>query len=146
MKVFRTTLFACLLSTLLFCGGIASASEYEGVKVTPVKKSTTAYNGQELAYPKTDSPEVTAVVVEVPPGGETGWHYHTCPVYAYMLDGEISIEVEGGRTYTFGAGDAIFEVVNVSHNGRNTGTVPARLVVFYTGREGSPTTVKGHPH
>jgi hypothetical protein len=36
----------------------------------------------------------------------------------------------------------ILEVMNISHNGRNRGTVPATLVVFYTGEVGGSNVTK----
>jgi len=125
-----------LLAPSAFCGA------YEGVTVTPVKKATTTSNGDKIAYPMTDSPEVTVVTVEIPPGGETGWHKHRIPVYAYVLAGELTVELEDGKKAIFKEGDAIIEVVNASHNGRNLGAMPVKLVVFYTGVEGSSNTIK----
>jgi hypothetical protein len=63
----------------------AFASDYEGVKVTLIKKATSAANGQKLAYAKAENPEVTVALVEIPPGGDTGWHSHPILVYAYIL-------------------------------------------------------------
>jgi quercetin dioxygenase-like cupin family protein len=51
------------------------------------------------------------------------------------------VEVKGGKTYHFTAGDAIVEVVNILHNGRNLGTMPVVLIAFYTGEIGTPNTV-----
>ncbi len=126
-------------------GAMARADDYQGVKATRILTSTTASNGQKLSYLRTDNPEVTAMMVEIPPGAETGWHIHAVPVYAYMLAGSISVEMEGGKKYDFKEGEAIFEVMNTPHNGRNNGTKAARLVVFYTGEVGKPnvTRVKG---
>ena len=128
---------------ILICTAInAQAAEYEGVMATQIKKSTTASNGQKLNYLQTDSPEVTVLIVEIPPGGETGWHIHPVPVYAYMLSGAITVEMENKETYDFRKGDTVLEVVNTPHNGKNIGKVPAKLVVFYTGEQGRPNTVK----
>jgi len=63
-------------------------------------------------------------------------------VYAYVLQGSLTIEMETGKRYIFKEGDAIIEVVNTAHNGMNTGKVPVKLVVFYTGEQEKPTTVK----
>lgn len=134
----RTSLVLFMLFLII---SYTAAREYEGVKVTTIAKSSTAYNGQKLRYLKTGKPEVTALTVEIQAGGQTGWHKHPVPVYAYMLSGTLSIEVEGGRTFEFVPGDAIIEVMDTPHNGKNIGAEPARLVVFYTGEEGSPTTV-----
>lgn len=120
----------------------ATAVEYEGVMATQIKKSTTASNGQKLDYLKTDSPEVTVLIVEIPAGGETGWHMHPVPVYGYMLSGAITVEMENKEKYDFKEGDALLEVVNTPHNGKNVGKTPANLVVFYTGEQGKANTVK----
>ena len=131
----------CLLMALGY-GRTAHADEYLKARVTTLKAATTAANGQKLAYLKTDNPEVTAAIVEIPPGGETGWHLHPVPVYAYMLSGSITVEMEDGKKYDFREGDAIFEVMNTPHNGTNRGDRPARLVVFYTGAAGKPNVTR----
>ena len=79
--------------------------------------------------------------VEIKPGAETGWHSHPVPLYAYVLEGDLTVEVKGGNTYHFTAGNAIVEVVNVPHNGKNLGATPVVLIVFYTGETGTPNTV-----
>lgn len=137
--------FSVFLLLFLLIGSKVSVSfgaEYEGVKITPLIKTTTSTDGQKLSYPKIDNPEVTAVIVEIPPGGETGWHLHPVAVYAYVLSGSLTIEIESGKRYNFKEGDAIIEVVNTAHNGMNTGQVPVKLVVFYTGEQEKPTTIK----
>ena len=142
MKNARPLLAAlCLLMAGGF-GTIAHADDYQGVKATRILTSTTAANGQKLSYLKTDNPEVTAMIVEIPPGAETGWHTHAVPVYAYMLAGNITVEMAGGKKYDFKEGDAIFEVRDTPHNGRNNGTQTARLVVFYTGEVGKPNVTR----
>ena len=140
----RNTMFGLMLvfCLALFSSSPAFSSDYEGLKVTPVKKTTTTTNGQRVSYPKTDSAEVTVVTVDIPPGSETGWHQHPIPVYAYVLSGELAVELADGKQALFKEGDAIIEVVNTPHNGRNLGKKPVKLVVFYTGVEGSPNTVK----
>ena len=139
-KVFTILISLVVLTALghpaAFCG------DYEGVEVTPVKKTTTTTDGRKISYPKTDSPEVTVVTVDIPAGGETGWHRHPIPVFGYVLSGEIVVEFADGKQNRFKEGDAIIEVLNAPHNGRNPGTVPVKLVVFYLGAEGQPNTVK----
>jgi len=144
MILSRNTILALMLfvALALFGPTAAISSDYEGLKVSPVKKATTTTNGQRITYPKTDSPEVTVVTVDIPQGGETGWHLHPIPVYAYVLSGELAVEFEDGKQSSFREGDSIIEVVNAPHNGRNLGKTPVKLVVFYTGVEGSPNTVK----
>ena len=69
-------------------------------------------------------PEVTALLVEVAPGAETGWHLHPVPSFAMVLDGALEITLKDGRTKRLHAGEALAEVIDTSHNGRNVGDGP----------------------
>ena len=121
---------------------IAVAGDYDsGVKATLILKTTTTTGNYPAKYLNTERPEITAMKVEIKPGAETGWHSHPVPLYAYVQEGNLTVEVRGGNTYHFNAGDAIVEVVNIPHNGKNLGTMPVVLIVFYTGEIGTPNTV-----
>lgn len=120
----------------------AEAGYSNTIKATPILRTSTTADGRPIAYPNVDQPEVTAVFVEIPAGAETGWHKHPFPAYAYVLSGELRVELEGGKVNTLKAGEALAETVNVLHNGKNTGTEPAKLVMFVTGEKGEPFTVK----
>lgn len=113
----------------------------ETVKVTPVLKTQDNWYGDQIVYPAGKA-EVTVVVVEVAPGGETGWHYHPVPSIGMLLEGDIEVEFEDGETRHLAAGEAAAEAVNVLHNGHNRGEVTAKLVVFYTGTTGLLLTVQ----
>lgn len=99
-------------------------------------------DGKKIAYPVTTNPEVTAMLVEIAPKAETGWHKHDVPVYAYVLAGELEVALEGGKHVTYKSGDAIIEVVGTQHNGINKGKEAVRLVVFYTGIKDQPSVVR----
>lgn len=117
-----------------------SSQQYQNL-LTPLLQSGTDILGAPLAYP--DAPaDVTAAIVTVPPGGETGWHSHEVPLFAYILEGELTVDYgeKGKRTYR--AGDSVLEAVGWSHNGTNTGTVPMRLLAVYMGGGGKANTVK----
>ena len=121
----------------------ASGADYQcGVSATVLKSSSVTGNGQRIVYPVTDKAEVTAMTVNLAPGAETGWHSHPIPVYAYVVEGKLDVELEGGQIITYRSGDAIIEVVNTLHNGSNQGPEDVRLVAFYTGVEGTPNVVK----
>ena len=115
------------------------------VSVRPVLKSSSSWDGKALAYPAGQA-EITGIMVEIAVGGETGWHSHPVPSFGMVLEGELEIELKSGERKRMKAGDTIAEVVNTLHNGRNTGTVPVKLLVFYAGVVGSPLTVKADPH
>ena len=112
------------------------------VKVTPLLKTKVDAAGRPLAYPTDGPAEITAVMVEVPPGGRTGWHKHPMPCIGYILEGELHVTLIDGRVNVFRAGEAIAETVDLAHEGVNPGPGPARLVMFVLGTEGRAFTVK----
>jgi quercetin dioxygenase-like cupin family protein len=113
----------------------------KAVKVTPVLKTTQSWNGTPLAYPEGIA-EVTGLLVEIAPGGETGWHLHPVPSFGIIVQGELRVELKNGATKYFKAGEAISEVVDTAHNGRNVGKTPVKIIVFYAGAVDKKTTVK----
>ncbi len=121
---------------------LALARDYAQAKVEQLEVTSTNYAGQPLVYPQSGTPEVTALVVHMPPGSSTGWHKHPVPVYAYMLEGELTVRTENGIEKKFVKGEPIIEVLNLMHNGTNTGKKTASLVVFYTGFKGMPNVIK----
>ena len=128
---------------LLFEGGPAPAAGYKsGVSSKLLVQTGVTADGRKIVYPVSNNPEVTAMLVEIAPRAETGWHKHDVPVYAYMLGGELEVALEGGKHVTYKAGDAIIEVVGTMHNGINKGKETARLVVFYTGIKGQPNVIR----
>lgn len=148
MKSFHTLRLGAvaLWLTLFQTASPTVAADYGGgVTAKVLTRTTRTGNGQKISYPCTDRAEVTAVGVELAPGSETGWHKHPVPVYAYVVAGTLVVELEDGRRLTFSAGDAIIEVVDTLHNGRNLGKEPVKLAVFYLGEEGKATVVKGEP-
>ena len=143
MKIFGVGALLFFLSLVALPPVTASGDEYAGqITVRQIAKTTVTANGQPIEYLRTDKPEVTAVIVEIPPGGETGWHLHPVPLYGYVVSGTLEMRTENGDVHTYHAGDAIIEMVDTPHNGENRGTTPVKLLGFYTGGFGIPNTVE----
>lgn len=133
----------CLIICLSLMPSLVFASEYNsGVQAKVILKTNTTGNGAPISYLKTDRPEITAMTVDILPGAQTGWHIHSVPVYAYVMSGCLTVNIEGNISRKFNAGDVIIEVVNARHNGVNNGKNPVKLIVFYTGAENIPNVVK----
>lgn len=133
-------LFAAL--TALLCLPPALALEQNNsVKVATVLKTQNSWDGKPLTYP-TGQAEVTGMLIEIAVGGETGWHLHPLPSFGMVLEGELEVQLKDGAVKRLKAGEALAEVVNTLHNGRNTGQVPVKLVVFYAGAAGQALSVK----
>lgn len=111
------------------------------VKVVPLLKTSESWNGAPIVYPEGKA-EITALWVEIAPGGETGWHRHAVPSFAMLLEGTLEVALKDGRAKRLQAGEALAEVINTAHNGRNVGDTPVKLVVFYAGAAGKTLTSK----
>ncbi len=109
---------------------------------TPILQTSVTNAGGRITYPATDSAEVTALRVDIGPGGETGRHLHLYPAFVYVLEGAVEVEIEGGGSHSYKAGDSFVEAVNAWHNGKNRGSTPVKLLVVFAGVRGKPNLVR----
>src|ERR1700736_598236 len=121
----------------LLSAGLATAegSASYAKLLTPILESGQTIIGQPIAYP-TGTPKVTAAIVLVPPGKETGWHTHAVPLFAYVLEGELSVDYGDKGIKVYKAGDGLLEAMNWPHNGTNKTAAPVRILAVYMGAEG----------
>ena len=98
--------------------------------------------GQPIAWPRDGTPEVTALLVEMAPGEETGWHRHPVPLLGYILAGELTVHQITGETRVVRTGEVSLESVGVIHNGVNAGTVPLKMIVFVAGIKDVPVSIE----
>jgi quercetin dioxygenase-like cupin family protein len=136
MNRFRTLCAVAVLSIALSSHAIEPSAT---VKVTQVLKTTRTWNEAPIRYPDGQA-EVTGLVIEIAPGGETGWHQHPVPSFGMLLEGSLEVTLADGKKKRIEAGEALAEVIDTSHNGRNVGNGPAKLVVFYAGAVDKPVT------
>ena len=130
-----------LLLTLSLPQAVWALDDTAGVTVTPLLKTTHTWNGRQILYPEGQA-EVTALVVEIAPGKETGWHEHPVPSFGMVLQGVLEVSLRDGAVKRLKAGDALAEVIDTWHNGRSVGEEPVKIVVFYAGAVGKPLTIK----
>jgi quercetin dioxygenase-like cupin family protein len=110
------------------------------VKVTQLLKTTQTWNGTPIRYPEGQA-EITGVMIEIAPGGETNWHEHPVPSFGIVLEGMLEVSLTDGRKKLIKAGEALAEVVATAHNGRNVGSTPLKLIAFYAGAVDTSLTV-----
>lgn len=138
--------FILVGSALCALSGPAWGDGYHtGVTAKVLQKTALTSIGQKITYPQTNKAEVTAMTVELAPGAVTGWHKHPVPVYAYVVTGILAVELEDGTSQTYGADEAVIEMVDTLHNGRNSGAEPVKLAVFYLGSEGTANVIRQEP-
>jgi quercetin dioxygenase-like cupin family protein len=121
---------------LFFAGSaIADESPQYTKLLTPILESGQTILGQPIAYPA-GKPKVTAAMVVLQPGKETGWHTHSVPIFAYVVEGEISVDYGDKGVKVYKAGDGLLDAMNWPHDGVNKSAAPVRLLVVYIGAEG----------
>jgi quercetin dioxygenase-like cupin family protein len=75
----------------------------------------------------------------VAPGAETGAHTHPTPRFVYVLEGAVTLEVDGQPPRVFQAGEGFQELPDLVHNLRNASpTEPARALGFQIAGKGEP--------
>ena len=131
------TLLVCALSS----GPALALEASESIKATPILKTGETWIGQDIVYPGGEA-EMSGVVIEMAPGGETGWHRHPVPSVGYVMAGELEVRFKNGEVKRLVAGEAAAEAVDVLHNGVNVGDVPVKLVIFYGGTPGIKLTIR----
>lgn len=124
---------------------VGAAAEPD-VTVTPVMKGGTTISGQRIDYPHNSKPEITAVVIEIQPGKESGRHMHPVPTYVHILQGTLTIEFEDGSRQAFKEGQGFLEGTKSWHNGKNLGDAPVKALVVFAGEEGTPNMVRPDEH
>ena len=127
---------------IILCLAIDGSVYAEQLKVTTVMKGGATIAGQKIEYPKTDKAEMASVVIEIPPGNESGRHMHPVVTYVHVLEGTLTVEFDDGTRQTFETGKGFLEVVNTWHNGKNLGEVPLKFLVVFAGEEGKPNLIR----
>ncbi|MBV5281311.1 MAG: cupin domain-containing protein [Paludibacter sp.] len=130
------------LIIVLTCICVSVKSQYNnGVVLEAILKTDTTSIGQKIVYPTFANDEVSIIKVTLPPGKSTGWHKHFFPVFAYVLKGTLTVEVENKKTLQFPVNSSFSEVINTLHNGVNNGNEDVVLIAFFMGEKDKPLSV-----
>jgi len=113
----------------------------EPIVSTQLLRTRTTWNGAPIRYSASPHPEVQALRIEIAPGASTSWHQHPVNNFAYILEGDLRLELEDKTTRDFHAGDAFAESVATWHKGTNIGQGTLKILVFYVGEVDVPLTV-----
>ncbi|HYF07209.1 MAG TPA: cupin domain-containing protein [Acetobacteraceae bacterium] len=80
--------------------------------------------------------------IDLGPGGATPRHFHPGDEIALVLEGSVTLEMEGEPARTFQAGQTFHPRPMTPHLARNASpTAPARLIVSSITEAGRPSTV-----
>lgn len=116
-------------------------SEAPPVGVESLLQTTRTWDGALLPpYPE-GQPEISILKITIAPGASLPWHKHPVINSGVLLSGKLEVTHEDGRVFRLGPWDAISEVVNTWHYGRNPGDEPAVILVVYSGVVNMPLTI-----
>jgi quercetin dioxygenase-like cupin family protein len=139
----RQRLFVWPLPTVLLGAVLLVASADRGATrdtVASLLSTGQTILSQPIAYPTQSPAKIVSAIVTMLPGEETGWHQHDVPMFGYILEGEVTVTYAGKGTHVYRQGDALMEAIDIPHNGRNTGKIPARILAVFMGADGVPDT------
>lgn len=111
-----------------------AADAYPSTVLVDTGKTIT---GEDIRYPSTGPAKVTALVVTIQPGTETVLHHHPAPMFAYMLEGDLTVDYGPAGKHDYHAGDAFVEAMDIPHKGINSGSQPVRILAVSMGAEGT---------
>jgi quercetin dioxygenase-like cupin family protein len=125
----RPVFAALLLLSLVFGTACADGP----AKVTPLlTKDLAGVAGKEILMS----------TVEYLPGGHSVAHRHDANVIVYVLEGSLTMQVDGHDPVTLKPGDTFYESPEDIHrvSANASSTEPAKFLVFMVKGKGKPTT------
>ena len=123
-----------LLAALAAPAAAQDSAQYQNL-LTPLLSGNQTIIDQTIAWPE-GTPKVTAAIVVIPPGKDTGWHTHAVPLFVYVLEGEVTVDYGSKGVKVYKAGDSLLEAENWAHNGMNKTDALVRILAVYMGAEG----------
>jgi quercetin dioxygenase-like cupin family protein len=117
------------------------SNKINDIEVTTLVKTTESWNGKQLPKYPDGNPEITILKIIIPPKTKLPLHKHPDINAGILLKGELTVISEANDTLYLKAGEPIVELVNTWHFGRNDGTEPVEIIVFYAGIQGTPITI-----
>jgi quercetin dioxygenase-like cupin family protein len=129
----------------LFYNSNSQTTYNKGLIIEQLLITDTTAIGQKIIYPSFPDNEITILKITVPPGESTGWHKHLFPVFAYIIEGTLTVELENNKSIVLTKSSAFSEVLNTYHNGINKGSENVVLIAFYMGEKGQPLSVRKSP-
>jgi len=134
------SLIPVVLALSLACGTAMADNAYQAVQ--QLLSTSTTVIGEPLAYAPGNA-RVTAAIVTIQPGEQTGLHKHGVPLFAYILSGEAVVDYGDKGEKAYPAGTAFMEAMDQWHRGMNRGVEPVRILAVYLGSDqGSNVTLK----
>ena len=113
----------------------ASAQPKAAAPPGPVGFKRTELQRHDLTVPNHETVQARG---DFDPGAAVPKHTHPGEEVGYIVQGELTVEVEGKPAQTLKAGDSFFIPAGTVHSGKNTGKAPAVVLSTYIVEKGKP--------
>jgi quercetin dioxygenase-like cupin family protein len=92
------------------------------------------------AIPEAAGKNVLMATVSYKPGQASEAHMHPESIFAYVLEGHVTSQLEGSPAKTYGPGESWYEPPGAHHvvSKNASATKPAKLLVFAIAGDGEP--------
>jgi len=146
MQLVMAATLICGASVLTSCKEAKAQEDNPAAKVvsTELIRTSQSWDGVELPDYFEGRPELVAVKYVFPAGQKLGWHHHVAMNYGVLVQGELTIIGQDGKTKVVHEGEAVVEMVGTIHHGENRGTKDCILYMFYPSQKDLPLAVQ-HP-
>ena len=125
------TFFA--LGLIVGLGTTGPGSAMEHAKVSELYKANLVTS---------DGKEASMFLAELGPGANMGKHYHPGDAFAYILEGTMLLEIDGGQSVTLKSGQSGSLPPRTVHDDKNASqTAPLKFLVFHVAKKGDPLAV-----
>ena len=128
-----TTAFAIALVAGLW--GLQHVSAQPAAGAAPAGFKRTELIRHDISMP---NHEAITARADFQPGGAVPRHTHPGEEVAYILEGEIELQVEGKPAQKFKAGDTFFLPAGTVHAAKNVGKGTAAVLSTYLVEKGKP--------
>ena len=116
------------LGTLSLLNPGTALAQASGLTRTMVGKADVSVPGREAVVAR----------VEVAAGAKAGRHTHPGDEISYVMDGEVTLMVDGQPPRKLKAGESFVVPAGIVHDAHNEGTEPTRLLGVYVVEKGKP--------
>ena len=126
---------------VLGCAVLAAAAT---IVVAQAAEPVKSQSSEVVTAPLTGDPsrEVRVFNVLLPPGADSGRHFHHGDQYTTVQEGEVHIDIDGKGDHAYKAGEAVHIDPMVVHRTQNLSGAPARTVELFIVAKGKPITEK----
>lgn len=124
------TAVVCVTFLALFCA--------RGVRTQQTGAKRNILTKQDLSnFP---GHEGVVAQVEFAPGAREGRHTHPGDIFVYVLEGTLTVGVEGKPVMTVKPGEVFFIPAGKVHWGENGGNAPVKVIAAFVVEKGKPLT------